>query len=247
LSGQDYPIRPLSELRETLTQSQVDGYLYFFDPLDEGVAGRGRMAWSIQEAKDRYFFRYRSLTDDLSVVGRAVLKLPRRALAVTHGYRLNTSFGLALGRRAKTTPFSRALRLYGGSYWHIIRRECADALIRFADENPDIVDYFRHVVLPDEAFIHTILLNNKNFRLCADDLRYYDLANSRHGISKTLGPADLAPAFASGCFFARKFDMSAHPGILDDLDKVLAERRARLDQGRSGAGNPVRSMSFPAL
>ena len=201
LSGQDYPIRPLSEFRKTLTQSQVDGYVYFFDPLNARIAGSGRMAQSVNETKDRYFFRYSSLTDDLSVTGRAVLRLPRQALALTRSYRINTSFGLALGRRAKTMPFTHEFRLYAGSYWHIIRRECAEALVRFADENPDIVDYFRHVVLPDEAFIQTILLNNKNFRLSPDDLRYYDFTNSRHGHSKTLGPADLQPAFASRCFF----------------------------------------------
>jgi hypothetical protein len=223
LSGQDYPIRPLSELRIALARSQVDGYVYSFDPLDERFAGSGRMAWSVDEAKDRYFFRYGSLSDDLSTVGRALLRLPRQVLAQTRSYRINTSFGLAVGRRARTTPFSPELRLYVGSYWHIIRRKCAESLVRFVDENPDIVDYFRHVVLPDEAFIQTILLNNKRFRLSPDDLRYYDFTKSHHGHSKTLAPADLEPAFASRCFFARKFDMTAHPGILDGLDrKVLA-------------------------
>jgi hypothetical protein len=223
LSGQDYPIRPLPEFRKILTQSRVDGYIYSFDPLDECTAGRGRMAWSINETKDRYHFRYSSVTDDLSVIGRGVMRLPRQALALTRGYRINTSFGLAFGRLAKTTPFSPELRLYAGSYWHIIRRECAEWLVQFVDENPDVVEYFRHVVLPDEAFVQTILLNNKTFRFSTDDLRYYNFTKSRHGHSKTLGPSDLEPTFASGCFFARKFDMRVHPGILDDLDsKVLS-------------------------
>ena len=219
LSGQDYPIQPLSEFRKTLMQSPVDGYFYFFDPLDPRAAGSGRMAWPANEAENRYFFRYGSLTDNLSLAGRAALKLAKEALALTRSYRINTSFGLALGRRAKATPFGGQLRLYAGSYWHIIRRECAEALVSFADSNPDVVDHFRHVILPDEAFIQTILVNNNTFRLSSDDLRYYDFSHSRHGHSKTLGPADLPAAFASQCFFARKFDMAAHPGILDDLDR----------------------------
>jgi hypothetical protein len=219
LSGQDYPIRPLSAFRETLTRSPVDGYFYFFDPLDPRAAACGRMAWPANEAQDRYFYRYGSLMDDISVAGRIALKLPKMALALTQRYRINTSFGLAVGRRAKAMPFCDRLRLYAGSYWHIIRRECAETLVRFADENPDVVDYFRHVVLPDEAFIQTVLVNTKTFRLSPDDLRYYDFSHSRHGNSKTLGPTDLAAAFASQCFFARKFDTAAHPEILDDLDR----------------------------
>src|SRR5262245_43005651 len=39
LSGQDYPIRPLSQFCETLSHSDVDGYFYHFDPLDERAIG----------------------------------------------------------------------------------------------------------------------------------------------------------------------------------------------------------------
>ena len=77
----------------------------------------------------------------LSLIERAALRLPKLALARTRDYRLSTSFGLGLGRRAERTPFSSEFRLYAGSYWNIIRRECAEIFIHFVDENPDIVDY----------------------------------------------------------------------------------------------------------
>ncbi|MGZ8368909.1 MAG: beta-1,6-N-acetylglucosaminyltransferase [Rhodoplanes sp.] len=218
LSGQDYPIRPLGALRETLERSPVDGYCYYFDPLDERGAGSGKMAWSIDEARNRYFFRYSFMTEQLSLIERAALRLPKLALARTRNYRLRTSFGLGLGRRAERTPFSSEFGLYAGSYWNIIRRECAETLIDFVDENPDIVDYFRQVILPDESFVQTVLLNNGGFHLSPFDLRYFDFSGSRHGHSKTLNATDLPAAFASKCFFARKFDAVMHPGILDHLD-----------------------------
>jgi hypothetical protein len=222
LSGQDYPIRPLAEFSETLERSQDDGYFYHFEPLDVGGASDGPIAWSRAEAIDRYFFRYACVKDDLSTAQRALLRIPRQALALTHKYRLNTSFGLRVGRRAGATPFSPDFRLYGGNYWHTIRRECAEAVLDFVDENPNVVDHFRHVVLPDESFIPTVLLNAKKFRISASDLRYFDFSNSHLGHSKILGPADLEPVFASKCYFGRKFDATAHPTILDILDaKVL--------------------------
>ncbi|HEX5862957.1 MAG TPA: hypothetical protein VF014_01600 [Casimicrobiaceae bacterium] len=100
--------------------------------------------------------RSSSTARQLSLIERAALRLPKLALARTRDYRLSTSFGLGLGRRAERTPFSSEFRLYAGSYWNIIRRECAETLIDFVDENPDIVDYFRQVILPDESFVQTI-------------------------------------------------------------------------------------------
>src|SRR5258708_7220999 len=126
------------------------------------------------------------------------------------------------GRRAGATPFTSDFRLYGGNYWHTIRRECGEALLDFVDENPNVVDYFRHVVLPDESFIQSVLLNAKRFHISSSDLRYFDFSNSHLGHSKILGPQDLESVFASKCYFGRKFDAIAHPAILDILDaKVL--------------------------
>lgn len=224
LSGQDYPIRPLDDFVNELGRSVFDGYFYHFDPLDpQQVARGGRMTWPAGEGESRYLFRYVVLKDELSLAERALIKAPRLALGLTRNYRLNTGFGLSLGRRAKKTPFSADFRLMAGSYWHIIRRGCSEALLEFVDENPDIVDYFRQVILPDECFLQTALLNN-GFNISADDLRYFDFRDSRHGHPKTLGPADLDSAFASRCFFARKFDMTLHPGILDRLDARASAR-----------------------
>jgi hypothetical protein len=221
LSGQDYPIRPLGQFVDELRRSAFDGYFYHFDPLDPQAARRGRMTWPAKEGENRYLFRYVVLKDELSVAHRALIRGPRLALDLTRNYRLNTSFGLSLGRRAQKTPFSADFRLVAGSYWHIIRRECSEALLEFVDENPDVVDYFRQVILPDECFLQTVLLNN-GFSISADDLRYFDFRGSRHGHPKTLGPTDLDAAFASRCFFARKFDITLHPGILDRLDARAA-------------------------
>jgi hypothetical protein len=218
LSEQDYPIRPLGEFLEALEHSTVDGYFYFFDPSNERAATAGRMVWAPGEWQDRYLFRYGTLKNELSVIERALWRFPRKILGLTRNHRLHTSFGLDLGTRADATPFSPDFRLRAGSYWHVIRRECGEALLDFVDENPDIVDYFRHVILPHESFIQTVLLNKKVFRISPHDLRYFDFSNSHHGRSKTLAPADLKLAFASQCYFGRKFDMTLHPDILDVLD-----------------------------
>jgi hypothetical protein len=218
LSEQDYPIRPLQEFLSTLERSNVDGYFYFFDPSHERTESHSPMAWPPGEWKDRYLFHYHFLKDHLSTIERAVLRFPRKALSLTRSHRLHTSFGLALGRRVDAAPFSPDFQLYAGSAWPTIRRECAEALLNFVEERPDVVEYFRHVILPSEAFVPTVLLNKKTFRISPYELRYFDFRGGHHGHSKVLGPADLEAAYASRYFFARKFDMSVHPTIFDALD-----------------------------
>jgi hypothetical protein len=218
LSEQDYPIRPLQEFFATLERSDVDGYFYFFDPSNERSETCRPMVWPPREWKDRYLFHYRLLKNELSTIERALLRLPRKAMSLTRNHRLHTSFGLALGRRVDPVPFSPDFRLYAGSSWPTFRRECGEALLDFVEERPDIVEYFRHVILPSEAFVPTVLLNKKTFRISPHELRYFDFSDGRHGYSKILGPADLEAAFASKCFFGRKFDLSVHPRILDVLD-----------------------------
>ena len=228
LSGQDYPIRPLAEFSDAMQRSAMDGYFYHFKPLTERMARGGPFDWSREECVDRYFFRYASLKDELSLAERALLRLPRKALALSRNYRLHTTYGLSFGRRVEALPFSPDFELHGGSYWHTIRRECGEALLDFVDENPTIVDYFRHVILPDETFIQTVLLNTKRFRISPHELRYYDFSNSHHGHPKVLGLDDLERAFASQCYFGRKFDMASHPEVLDALDaRVLGQIEPR--------------------
>jgi hypothetical protein len=221
LSGQDYPIRPLAEFCGAMQRSPVDGYFHHFKPLEARRDSVGPFDWSPEECADRYFFRYACLKDELSLAARALLKLPRKALGLTRSHRLHTTYGLSFGRRVEKLPFSSEFELHGGSYWHTIRRECGEALLDFVDDNPTIVDYFRHVILPDETFIPTVLLNDRRFRISSKEIRYYDFSGSQHGHPKVLGLADLERAFASQCFFGRKFDMAAHPQVLDALDARL--------------------------
>ena len=179
LSGQDYPIRPLAEFSDAMQRSAMDGFFYHFKPLAERAARGGPFDWPREECVDRYFFRYASLKDELSLAERALLRLPRKALALSRNYRLHTTYGLSFGRRVEALPFSQDFELHGGSYWHTIRRECGESLLDFVDENPTIVDYFRHVILPDETFIPTVLSEHEEIsHLSARDqiLRFQQFA-----------------------------------------------------------------------
>ena len=222
MSGQDYPLRPLSELEAELAASDLDGYLHHFGALNETEAMAEPMRWSQALVDERYLFQYALLKEDVSRLDRAILKVPRHLIEwSSRNYRLHTSFALMYGRRAAETPFTADFKLYGGNYWMTISRKAVRAVLDFVDERPDIVNYFRNVIAPEEAFLPTVLANNPKLRLTRRELRYADFARTQHGSLRVLSMSDLGPVLASGCYLARKFDFKRDPDVREALDNVI--------------------------
>ncbi|AMJ62545.1 beta-1,6-N-acetylglucosaminyltransferase [Bosea sp. PAMC 26642] len=221
LSGQDYPIRPLPELATRLGETEYDAHFYHFDALDPVQARSGPMSWPPREVKNRYLFRYALLKPFTSPTERMIYKIPRHLLELTDNYRLESGYGLCWGRKPDKTPFGPDFSLIGGSYWMTINRRCVKALLDFVDERPDITAYFRDLIAPEEAFIQSVLVNDKRLNISPTELRYFDFMNSEHGRPKTFGGDDIEMLRESGCYFARKFDETENPGILELVDSKL--------------------------
>ena len=217
LSGQDYPVSSLAGFAEELSAASHDGFLHHSTEL----------AQAPRDGYDRYYFQYTKLKNSLSVAERAMLRVPRVALERFSGtYRINTSYGLMVGRHADPAPFNADFRCYAGSYWHTIRRRCAEYLLDFVEAHPDLVAYLQRVLVPDECFVQTVLANHRDFSFVNDNRRYYDMRGARHGHPKVMAEGDL-PSFLGGrYFFARKFERSNGSALLDRLDQYALGRPA---------------------
>jgi hypothetical protein len=210
LSGQDYPVTPLANFARELATAPHDGFLHH----------SAELALSRPDGYDRYYFQYRKLKENLSVTERALLRVPRVALErVSAPYRINTSYGLMVGRRARPAPFNADFRCYAGSYWHTIRRRCADYLLDFVEREPTLLDYLKRVLVPDECFFQTVLVNQPGFRFVNDNRRYFDMRGARHGHPKVMTEADMPKFLGGRYFFARKFEWSSGTALLDKLDR----------------------------
>lgn len=109
------------------------------------------------------------------------------------------------------------LRPFGGSAYWCLSREAAAYVLRFVREHRRFVRYFRTVDVPDEVFFHTILLNSPlRDGLVNDNLRYIDW--SRLPAPAILGVDDFDAIIRSNALFARKFDVTVDPAVLDLLD-----------------------------
>lgn len=209
LSGQDYPVSSLAGFADELSVAPHDGFLHYSDALTQKPC----------DGYDRYYFQYTKLKNSLSLAERAMLRVPRVALERFSGtFRVNTSYGLMVGRRADPAPFNAEFRCYAGSYWHTIRRRCAEYLLDFVDAKPDLVTYLQRVLVPDECFVQTVLANHRDFHFVNDNRRYYDMRGARHGHPKVMTEEDLPKFLGRRYVFARKFEWSNGSALLDRLD-----------------------------
>jgi hypothetical protein len=102
----------------------------------------------------------------------------------------------------------------------------ADAVryvLQYLGDHPEVVRFFEHTWAPDELIFQTILYNSP-FRssLVNDNLRYIDWSEAQAS-PKVLTEEDFDLLAASGKLFARKFDLSRFPAVIDKIDRRIRE------------------------
>jgi hypothetical protein len=236
LSGQDYPIRPVSEIESFLSATEFDGFV------KGSPVGAGPEA--DREGIRRYFYRYHRVPlarrPSVDEEGR-MAKTVRRAREAQPLISVKTApSGLFLGVRRLRTPFSADFQCYRGSTWFTISSRCVEAVDRFIRANPSYLRHYRRTRSAAESFIITILLNDPGLNLSPDHLRYIRFRDGEPN-PDILTRKDLKELRSSGKHFARKFDVSVDPKILDVLDKgVLAGKPLRVrSTGATAGSGPV--------
>ena len=223
LSSQDYPSRSMRDFLETCNSaSDTHGFIHHFDAFQIDKDAMAPWTWQAREGLDRYHFRYRKLSGDMSWKARAAVWPFRRLFDMTNArWRINPSYGLMLGTYRGSTPFNPAFRCFAGSYWHTISAFASHYLLQFLEERPEVLEYFRHTLIPDESFVQTVLANAPGLHLKNDNLRLIDMTRSRHGRPKVFDESDLPEIVSSGKFFVRKVTLES-TSMLEKLDEYAA-------------------------
>lgn len=217
LSGQDYPIQPLSETEKFLSNTEYDGFMEYFlatePPIESSECG---LRWKRDTGLKRFFYHYYKLPN-LSNLNRAFFKLGRlinqRQPFLTL---LADRNGPKLGVRCASAPFDSTFLCYAGSQWHTLSYRCIQYIHDFVQLNPDFVQHYKKTLIPDESFFQTILLNNNQLKIFNDNKRYICWHESKPSVLRI---QDFDRLIASGKQFARKFDLSVDPQIFDRLDQ----------------------------
>jgi hypothetical protein len=208
LSGQDYPIRPLVQIEQSLAEADVDAFIETLPCERPGLRG------PVDEFAGRYFFRWRRIGSS------ALWSLARAAPGRGSLVRARTlPSGMWIGMRGVRSPFGPELACYRGSDWFTLSRAAVAAVDAFARNRPGVLRYYRRTMHPTESFIQTVLANDASLRLSGDSRRYTAWGEPHQTGPRILGMDDLETVLASGCDFARKFDPTVDRAVLDELDR----------------------------
>ncbi len=221
LTGQDYPIRPLSEMVEFLGATDYDGFIDA-KPLPDMDAEERRMA------QDRYYFHYWRLPANpyyyrVPKPLRGWLARSRATLNRTQGFvRMIPGFKNSptrFGMRCINPPYSSSFRCCMGSSLWSLSRHAVRYMLEYLANNPQIERHYASTFAPSESILLTVLLNNPALAIFPDNLRFMRWGKTGTSAGPdTLSLADLPELIASGKYFARKIDGKRDPDLLEELD-----------------------------
>jgi hypothetical protein len=208
LSGQDYPLRPLAAVEAELEAGTSDGRI--------GAVREVELRRPPHD--DEFFLRchYRHYARP-----RAWPPLPHALRPFVYTRDLPPLVGV---RRLRRPP----LRPYASADWLTLARPAVASILAAAADG-GLTDYFRRVAVPSESFFASVLLNDPSLTIERDHRRYIRFPSPGAPHPATLTRDDLEALAASGADFARKFDATLYPDVLDALDarrRELSGRRA---------------------
>lgn len=193
LSEADYPIKPVEYMEHVLEQAAGKNFIHYArnDELDHPWVDNGEPGSESWAAKPRMENWH------LMVRGRMVLRLRLRR---------QPPFGF--------TP-------YTGWLWWTLSRPCVEYVVRFLDDNPAYLRFFKNVFIADEFFFQTLLLNSPfQETIVKDNLRFAHPEPYPNHI-KTVRSEQFDDLAASSGFFARKFDFRRDKALLQKIDEQL--------------------------
>ena len=120
--------------------------------------------------------------------------------------------------------FPKGFKPFGGSSYWCLSRECIEYVHNFINQNNEFVDFFRYVLIPDESFFQTIILNSPLRNSVNNNNLNYIRWIPKAPSPIILGKSDFEQIISSEKLFARKFDLNKDADILDMIDqKILTD------------------------
>lgn len=185
ISGEDFPIKPLSYFKERcdLSKDHLD-----FEKIPrhnwEGNGGRDRVDY--YNLYDKY--NAKNLSGNLKI---QQLK----------------NYQIKLNRKR---PYPACLpQLYGGSSWWSLTRETLAYVIEYSYQQPQFLKRMEYTFASDEIYFQTIIMNSPYAtNVVNDNLRYIDWQSCRGGNPAFLDSSDFSDAILSNKLFTRKFHYS---------------------------------------
>ncbi|WP_374165287.1 beta-1,6-N-acetylglucosaminyltransferase [Arcticibacter sp. MXS-1] len=189
ISGQDYPIKSRSDFYKLLEENRETIFMPF--KLVDWPANKTNRINS-------YFFpdifNYGKSDKALLLARIITFLLPKRT-------------------------FPQGLTPYTGRYWCILPYDAAAFLLNEYDTNKELTRYFKYVLIPEEQYFHTILMNSSfSSRMKNFTVSFADYTGPRTPVWRR-EHLDLLKSQDSP--FARRFDPGIDNEVMDAIDRGI--------------------------
>lgn len=209
LSGQDYPLRPLSEFL----------HHFFHEVTSDGYISNKQMPHSGVDDSTFYRFDYFVFTDYIQARAEKGFRLVHRLI--------DWQKKLGIKRRIP----DQVPRLYGGSAWFSISRRSAKYLVDYTRNSPALYRRMRFTFYPEESYVGTVLMNSgfSNNINNSDNLRFiYWNKPGRERSPVNLTVKHLERILKnSTAFFARKLEYPESEPLMELIDRYMLEEPSR--------------------
>ena len=145
-------------------------------------------------------------------------------------YKIHEQFEKIAGaiRIQKRLGFKRKIaakmpKLYGGSTYWSLSRECLEYVVEFTKKNKWVLNRFKYTLCAEEFYFQTIIMNSPFAdKVINDNLRHIDWVARNGNNPAVLDETDLEKLKETNAVFARKFDYPQSTGLLNKIKKLLA-------------------------
>lgn len=241
VSGADWPARPLADWERALDLMGADALVesapFPAPPEDGGTPVTLHTDWGLRY-ESRWWF---AAAPRRQPVRRTLDALARRVERV-EGHRASAPAALLFSGRGYAVAWRRARlprhgwTLWKGSQWLTLGPAAVDAVLAAP---ADLQDHFRRTLIPDEAFVQTVVHNTPGMRVRYGTTSYAPWHAASREPSLVLRDEDLGDVAASGAAFARKIGAGRWATVTDTLDRAVdAARTGQRDPAAAEAGEP---------
>lgn len=201
ISGHDFPIKKKSDFIEFFNNNDKE-YIDYFNMPKIGYADNGNM--------DR--IEYYNLFDLFNS------KINKQKSLINIFIKIQKRLGI------KRSIPSKMPKLYGGSTWWSLTRECIKYVSDYTKKNKSLLYRFKYTLCSEEIYFQTIIMNS-NFvsKVTNDNLRYIDWEYRNGNNPANLDYTDYEKIFKTGAFFARKFEYPLSSEIVKSIKHSIAE------------------------
>lgn len=166
LSDTCLPIQPIPKFVDYLKTTQPDASLDYISLQDNltVMMSHGYRAFTVMDSirykiLRRFKFLYELDRTETQTIGGILVRSTNSTRKKPMFWLQYTVIQLAAHGIGFTHPFGRKLNCYAGSQWFGCSSAMCIKIIEWSKKNTQVVNHFKHMLIPDEFFFQTVILN----------------------------------------------------------------------------------------